>query len=724
MDDHDQSFLIQSFDVCGHSIKNLEFSPDNRLLACNSAMGSIHLWDVASGVVFQSKNTFKSCSSLPVFSHDSLSLLSAEMGSFELAKIDTTSGQCALWRHSHGTVNAAFTADGQLIAVLDTEGVITVLDTASYKKISTVGSGKIKPRKVLKFGLYRSYISWMDKGNEVEIDVSNLNPEEELPRFLKNIASCWNLALGLDGRKLLIISGDAVQLYEMSSGKLVMSVDLDGILWCKIFKSSKFGLFTKSTSSTGEVWDIFQGRVILKFAVNIYGFDEAAFSMDNRFFAITLNYYTIGIWDLTSGKVTTFDVPSYLTALAFSSDATCLATGCDNGVVYLWDIDAILDKHRAMNRFDINMDLHSRVSFKGFVELPDNILVSGHDSIAYTNVDRSITIRNTATGEHLQSVKDSSSMILSMAYSPVKDALVVSFDDRTLRLYEIKDGVEIKRVDTAILVGELIISNNGKHLVATSVIVPSPDRSLVELYNASSLELIRSYRVSCTSAVAFSGDGRFIALLCIDRGNIDVWDLVESERVHMCIEFGIRLCNIAMSFDGGAMIACSSGRTRTENFLYNVSSNRAIKLKPLTIDTCSFSPDNLFFVTLSDITNIGLWNVASGELMGRYKSATLLQEIAFSQDAKDLITDKGYLRVSSIFSKAKTSGSRVTNTDSEDKFFVCDKWVMKGSKRILWLPPKHRARQAIVKDHSIAIQGESGQFTLLTIEGNNPELLR
>ena len=67
----------------------------------------------------------------------------------------------------------------------------------------------------------------MDNGGEVEIDRSRCSSVGEVPELLDRIAACWNAALKMDGRKLLVISSNTIRLFKLSSGDLVKDLYVD-----------------------------------------------------------------------------------------------------------------------------------------------------------------------------------------------------------------------------------------------------------------------------------------------------------------------------------------------------------------------------------------------------------------------------------------------------------------------------------------------------------------
>ena len=694
-------------------VTDLKFSQDGNLLASSGNNEPALLWDPLTGANLQGYSDGLE-SPLLLFSPDDTLLALIGSDVVHLARTDVIANICIFEEFGGVIEGAAFSADSKLLAIRILSGILTICDVASCEKIKIISNGMIL-QSSWEIRDFQANLFWMDDGDEFGIDLSKYNSVNKVPEFLYRIAVCWNAALKLDGRKLLVIWTNELRLLELPSGHLVSSLDVNDYPWDEVLISPALRYFVGKTGNIVEVWSIFQGEIILAYEVHWYCYiSGGTFSKDNRFLATPMSHTSVGLWDLRSGKVSVLDCLSSPTVLAFSPSVTCLATGHDDGVVCLWDLDSILKSDTALTRSEFESNATEWLGPSQDLDYEMNIItMPERESIAIAHVNDTVVIRHMTTGRTILVLANLPGMPKAMGYSPIENTLVVSFDDKRLKLYELDYGTEIKQVRSSESAFFIIISNNGRHLLVCT-------RISIELRSASSLELVHSFQIYRSPYTAISNDSKLLAI-AVDRVAIRVWDLTECKELFV-IGLSSPLTGLTFSTDS-SMIAYAAEDSRLT--LYDIVARKiiwTIHFDKGVDDFLSFSSNNILLAVCSIYkAGIKLYNVESGKLICEKRSVPSLEEMKFSADGSYIDTQLGQLKLTSLFPEAKTFKQFTDAADVEEGYFVLGKWLMKGSKRLLWLPPEHRGERVVVQGKSIAIGSSQDRLTMLRIEAYQPE---
>lgn len=714
-----QESLIKILDKHQEFVKDLKFSLDGNLLASSSGSneGAL-LWDPATGADLQRYSDGPESPRL-LYSPNNALLALIGLNAVRLVKTDTIAIIYTFRDFVGQIMAAAFSADSKLLAVRNLNGIITIFDVASCKKIRTISNGKVLQGSII-LPDFQADLFWMDNGGEVGIDLSKYNSEKKVPEHVGSIAACWNAALELDGRKLLVIWINKLQLVELSSGSLVKSMSLDYYPWSEVLISPTLEYFVGQKSSRiVEVWNIFQGEMILAYEVHSFcRISQGTFSKDNRFLATPMTQASIGLWDLRSRKVSILDCPSSPTVLTFSPDVTSLAVGHEDGVVCFWDLDSILKSDTALTSSELESKAKQRLlRFEFFDYRMKMISMPQRESIATAHLSNFVAIRSTNSGKTTSVIANLPVKPAIMKYSPVTNTLVVLFCDDYLRLYELDKCAELKQT----IVNEprkkpiydIIISNNGKHLVLCS-------RASIELRSASSLEHVHLFETYCCRGMAISNDSSYIAV-DIDEIGIQLWDLTECKE-HFVIDTSTCLTGLTFSTDSSMMAYTGINSTLT---LYDVVAKEIIwtvHFDEGVGNSLSFSPnDTLLAVCSEGEEGILLYSTENGELIGQNRSVPESEEMKFSADGNYIDTRLGQFKLTSLFPEVKMLKELTDASDVEEGYFILGKWLMKGSKRFIWLPPEHRGNNAVVQGKSIAIGSNEDRLTIIKVEAYQPE---
>jgi WD40 repeat protein len=275
----------------------------------------------------------------------------------------------------------------------------------------------------------------------------------------------------------------------------------------------------------------------------------------------------------------------YVWALDFSPDGSKLASGSIDNTVRLWDVATGLES----KRFAGHDPWVTSVAYS-----PDGAL------LASAGADGLIRLSDAVTGKVICQLKGHDGPISCLAFSPdglllASGSGVISGGDATLRLWEVKSGKLLHRLQHKDQVRSLAFAADGKSIVSASA---DGVARLWEISTAGQrLQLQGHAHGAGITRVAFSADGRTLAAAGDHRDPaIVVWDAITGKQLH-----------------------------------------RLAGHSPLV-----FSPDGKTLAYADAGKGVVLWDVASGKVQRRVGEAVRdIAALAFARDGKTLAAGTG-----------------------------------------------------------------------------------
>ncbi len=372
---------------------------------------------------------------------------------------------------------------------------------------------------------------------------------------------------------------------------------------------------------------------------------SAAYSPDGKTIATGSWDSTVRLWDTRTGKNTkTLIRHTYgISSVAYSPDGKTIAIRDGrNKSIELWN--SRTGKHLKTlvghEKLSTPYAGHPDASITSFTYSPDGkTIVSGGG-------DKTVRLWDVHTGGNIKTFTGHTDAVLAVTYSPDGNTIVSVGRDKTVRLWDAHTGDNIKTL------------SGHKDIVAT--VAYSPDGNtivsggwdgMLHRWNARTGQPLETYEVykgdlyfarghgGAITYTTYSPDGKTIATAGSD-GKMQWWDAQTGENIKTFTEYVSGSRTITYSPDKKKIAVTAGGKVN----LWSISGKH---LKTLTghkgyVAGITFFPDGNTLVTGSSDKTARLWNVHTGENIEILTGHTrIVYNAVFSPDGDSFITRGG-----------------------------------------------------------------------------------
>jgi WD40 repeat protein len=204
--------------------------------------------------------------------------------------------------------------------------------------------------------------------------------------------------------------------------------------------------------------------------------------------------------------------------------------------------------------------------------------------------------------------------------------------DNTLKLWDIKTGKEIRTFSGhSLYLNSVAFSPDGRFVLSGSL------DTTMKLWDAATGKEVRTFagHSEPLNSVAFSPDGRFVLSGSLDK-TMKLWDAATGKEVRTFSGHSKRLTSVAFSPDGNLALSGSEDNTMK---LWDTSTGREIRTfsgHSYYVQSVAFSPDGRFALSGSYDKTMKLWEISTGReirTFAGYKDEWV-QSVAFSPDGR------------------------------------------------------------------------------------------
>lgn len=482
----------------------LAWSPDSRLLASNSNLGLVRIWDA------------------------------------------TTGKQVRRWQDVQSRDSSTTNTPGSI--AWSSSGVLFAVGTSSHLHWDTATGRELPPLQAKGF----TSVSWSPDGrtlasvNDHVVRLWEAATGRELRRLDSQPPSIGSIALSPTGTLLASWghpgSGTWVWLTDAGTGQvlqqLVHSAPVESVAWSPDGKvvavvCREFSL---------RLWDAATGKVLRRLEHSSQ-VDAVAWSPDGRTLASVAVDTSLRLWDVTTGKERHLSEHTCsASSLAWSPDGTRIALSCIDGETRL--LDAIL-----------GVELSHLVGYSHGIRAvafsPDSTRLASAD-------DESIVhFWDLGAGVEVLRFEAHPGYIKSIAWSPNGEVLISAGSDRILRLWSVTTGKELRQLEGHTgFVNSVAWSPDGRCLAAG-------DGKGVRLWDAATGKALRQFEghSELVTSVAWSADGTMLASGSFDK-TVRFWDPNNGKELQR-LSARQHVSSVAWRFDGKS-IAVGSGRDMGE----------------------------------------------------------------------------------------------------------------------------------------------------------------
>ncbi|MBC1218656.1 NACHT domain-containing protein [Nostoc sp. UCD121] len=527
---------------------------------------------------------------------------------------------CAFTQALGAVFSVTYSPDGKLLATGDGNGVVRLLETATYKEILTCkGHGSMIPS--IAFSPSDQILA--SGGYDRTIKLWCIQTGECLNTLQGNASGISSIAFSPSGR-LLTSNGNEniIRLWNVDTGESLTAFHgHSDYIRSVAFDPSGMMLVSASEDKTIRIWDINSGKCLKILDGHTDGIRSIALNSTGEIIASSSSDSTIRLWNIKTGKCLNIlqGHTSAVMSVVFSNCDQIIVSGGGDQTVRLWDVQT----GKCLNIIQGHTNIVRSIAFH-----------PSSQTFASGSYDKTVKIWDINTCECLKTVQGHANWISSVAFSPSGQTLASGGNDATV----------IWNANTGKCLRTLQLHTDWVFSVAFSpcgkVLASSGADAKVRLWNIETGECLTILygHTDWIFSVVFSPDGKLLASSGVDK-KLKLWSIETGKCLTTINGDPYTVRSVAFNPVDGTL---ASGGSDSKVKLWDVNTGECLKIlqgHSGTIRSVDFHPGGKTLASASSDYTVRLWDVDTGEcfkiLPGHSNG---VQEVAFSADGQILAT--------------------------------------------------------------------------------------
>ena len=497
--------------LAGHtgSVYSVAFSPDGQTLASGSYDQTIRLWDVHTSERKATLTGHTGRIYSVAFSPDGRTLASGSRDEcIRFWDVETGELRRTIAGHLERVSGVIFSPDGEKLASYGYfDGKINVWDANTAEFLMSLEpsyeSGISDSKRIYSIAFSPDGKVLIYGSSDGKIRVWDINKRREKMTFGRNTDSAYLVSVSPDGKTLASYnSDDTIRILDSATGTPLQTITGHTRVIVRFIMSASHGRTLACLSTIGDfqLWDLHTITLIKTFGAGLHRISCAAYSPDNVTFACGNTEGTLVIFEADTGERNHTIVNAHterITAVAFSSDGSTLASCGHDKIIYLWNV------HTADLK-DILVGHEHNVH--GLAFSPSGKILASAGS------DGTIRLWDVNTRETLKTIAVFGGGIDQVAFSPSGDILVSSGRNSPIEFWDVNTGEHLKSITPQKITHAIAFSPDGRTLA-------SSHQTEINLWNVDTGELTETFtgHTDYIYPIVFSPDGKTLISGSYDR---------------------------------------------------------------------------------------------------------------------------------------------------------------------------------------------------------------